>query len=93
MGLCLCTESNEFCFGENEENQIKIGRDKNKQNGSVPTNNVNEYTPMKCIDEEEEEKENKFNVEKIPTKNSNFNLYQKNNNITKSNDNVLLEDI
>ena len=91
MGLCLCTESNEFCFGENEENQIKIGRDKNKQNGSVPTNNVNEYTPMKCIDEEEEEKENKFNVEKIPTKNSNFNLYQKNNNITKSNDNVLLE--
>ena len=61
MGLCLCTESNEFCFGENEENQIKIGRDKNKQNGSVPTNNVNEYTPMKCIDEEEEEKENKFN--------------------------------
>ena len=35
MGLCLCTESNEFCFGENEENQIKIGRDKNKQNGFI----------------------------------------------------------
>lgn len=89
MGLCLCSESNDVCFGEFNENQLQISNNNYKaNNGNLPTTNVNEYTPMKIGgDDDIKDNANQFNVQP-QTKKSNFNLYQKNYG---TKDNVLFE--